>query len=355
MNYITQGGGSNMTMGEREIQAVKGPAQAHETARLAALRRYCVLDTGHEARFDDLARLAASVCATPVSLVSLVDSNRLFFKAAHGFDVRELPDPEGFCTHAIRQRGIFEIPDTLEHAFFARHPLVVSPPGVRFYAGAPLFTEDDFGLGTLCVIDFKPRTLSAEQRELLRLLAKQVMVQLDLGLQTMRDSLTGLYNRRPLEESLHREIARAMRRSDPIGVMAIDIDHFKHINDSLGHETGDAVLRAVGAELLGCVREDDVACRAGGEEFVVILPGIGKTGLLQRAEVLRRTIEHTPIPAGAETVRLTVSIGLSVFPDHGATEAELLRAADAALYQAKAAGRNRVVFRDIKTGTGLAL
>ncbi len=344
-----------MAVGEREGTVDKDPAQAHEAARLAALRRYCVLDTGHEPRFDDLARLAASVCATPVSLVSLVDSNRVFFKAAHGLDMREMVDPESFCSHAIRQREIFEIPDTLEHAVFARHPLVVNSPRVRFYAGAPLFSEDGFGLGTLCAVDFKPRTLSAEQRELLRLLSRQVMVQLELGLQTMRDSLTGLYNRRPLEESLHREIARATRRSDPIGVMAIDIDHFKRINDSLGHETGDAVLRAVGAELLECVREDDIACRAGGEEFVVILPGMGKTGLLHRAELLRRTIEHTPIAAGAETVRLTVSIGVSVFPDHGATEGELLRAADAALYQAKAAGRNRVVFRDIKAGTAPGL
>ena len=344
-----------MSIGEWESTTRKDPAQAHEAARLAALRRYCMLDTGHEARFDDLARLAANVCAAPVSLVSLVDSNRLFFKAAHGLDVREVADPESFCSHAIRQREIFEIPDTLKHPVFARNPLVVNPPHVRFYAGAPLFTEDGFGLGTLCVIDFKPRTLSAEQRELLRLLARQVMVQLELGLQTMRDSLTGLYNRRPLEESLHREIARAARRSDPIGVMAIDIDHFKSINDSFGHETGDAVLRAIGAELLECVREDDIACRAGGEEFVVILPGMGKAGLLQRAEMLRRTVERTPIPAGPETVRLTVSIGVSVFPDHGSTEGELLRAADLALYQAKAAGRNRVVFRDIKTGTARGL
>jgi len=343
---------SNMAIEEQESAARGDPALAgaHEAARLAALRRYCVLDTGHEARFDDLTRLAATICATPVSLVSLVDSNRLFFKAAYGLDVREVPYPEGFCGHAIRQHDIFEIPDAHADPYFAHDPLVAQPPHVRFYAGAPLFTEDGFGLGTLCVIDFKPRTLSAEQREVLRLLGKQVMVQLELGLQTMRDSLTGLYNRRPLEESLHREIVRAARKSDPIGVMAIDIDHFKVINDSFGHDTGDAALRAIGAELLGGVREDDIVCRSGGEEFVVILPGIGRAGLLQRAEVVRRTIEHTPIAAGIETVRLTVSIGVSVFPEHGATEAELLRAADAALYQAKAAGRNRVVFRHVSAG-----
>jgi diguanylate cyclase (GGDEF)-like protein len=313
-----------------------------EAARLAALRRYCVLDTGREARFDDLTRLAAGICGTPVSLVSLADANRLFFKAAYGLDVREVPYGDGFCAHAVRQRDIFEIPDTLEHPFFSKHPLVVEPPRVRFYAGMPLVTEDDFGLGTLCVIDLKPRRLTGEQRDALRLLAKQVMVQFELGLQAMRDPLTGVYNRRPLEDSLQREIARARRRPDSIGVMAIDADHFKRVNDAFGHDCGDEVLRAIARRLVDCVREDDIVCRAGGEEFVIILPGMAQEAAVQRAELVRRAIEGAPIEAGPETVQITASIGVAVYPDHGTTGPELLRAADAALYGAKAAGRNRV-------------
>jgi len=333
-----------MATDSRDVAASAGTA-AQEAARLAVLRRYCVLDTGREARFDDLARLAANICGTPVSLVSLVDSHRLYFKAAYGLDAHEVPYPDGFCAHAIRERDVMEIPDTRNDPRFAGHPLVVDAPRVRFYAGAPLFSADGFGLGTLCVIDLKPNSLRADQRENLVLLARQVMAQLELGLQAMRDPLTGLYNRRPLEESLHREIMRATRNSDPIGVLAIDADHFKRVNDTFGHDTGDAVLRAMARDLLRCVREEDVVCRAGGEEFIIFLPGMGEAGLLERAEKIRRTIEQNPIAVREHTVRVTVSVGVASFPDHGGSEGELLRAADAALYAAKAAGRNRVVLQ----------
>ena len=316
---------------------------AEESARLSALRGYCVLDTGREARFDDLTSLAASICETPVSLVSLVDTNRLFFKSAHGMDVREVPYPDFFCGHAIRQRDVFIVPDAAQDPRFANHPLVVDGPRVRFYAGAPLITPQDYALGTLCVVDFAPRQLNAKQIETLRVLARQAMCQLELNLQAMRDPLTGLYNRRQLEESLHREVLRARRIGASVGVMAIDVDHFKRVNDTLGHEVGDSALRGIAEELASCVREEDIACRAGGEEFVIILPGTGKTALRSRAEAVRSTIEQARIRAGEGTLKLTVSIGLASFPSYGDTGQAVLRAADVALYKAKAAGRNRVV------------
>jgi diguanylate cyclase (GGDEF)-like protein len=332
---------------EPDGSPVRPEPGTEESARLLALRNYCVLDTGREGRFDDLTALAASICETPVSLVSLVDSHRLFFKSEHGLGVREVADGgEGFCRHAIRQRDIFEVPDTRVDARFARHPLVADAPNVRFYAGAPLITPDDLALGTLCVIDFRPRKLDARQSEALRILSRQVIAQLELNLQAMRDPLTGLYNRRPLEESLHREILRARRTASPVGLMAIDLDRFKQVNDTLGHDAGDAVLRAVARELMACVREEDIVCRAGGEEFVVILPGTGEYALRERAELVRRTIERETIAALQSTLRATVSIGLALFPDHGGTTAALMRAADAALYQAKAAGRNCIVMAE---------
>jgi GAF domain-containing protein len=183
-----------------------------ERARLAALRSYCVLDTGHEARFDDLTSLAASICETPVSLISFVDANRLFFKSAHGLDAREVLHPDFFCSHAIRQSELFVVPDAFSDPRFARHPMVVDPPGARFYAGAPLVTPQGHALGTLSVTDFVARQLQARQAEILRILARQVMTQLELTLQAMRDPLTGLYNRRPLKETLRREILRAPHR-----------------------------------------------------------------------------------------------------------------------------------------------
>src|SRR6266568_1831035 len=268
------------------VQPRRPSSGAEESARLSALRSYCVLETGRESRFDDLTCLASTICETPVSLVSLVDTNRLFFKSAHGMDVREVPYPDFFCGHAIRQRDLFVVPDANEDPRFAKHPLVIDSPRVRFYAGAPLVTPQDYRLGTLCVIDFVPRELQPKQLEMLRILGRQVMCQLDLNLQAMRDPLTGLYNRRQLEEGL--------------------------------------------------------ACRAGGEEFVIILPGTGKTALRSRAEAVRRTIEQAQILAGEGTLKLTVSIGLASFPAYGDSGQAVLRAADVALYKAKAAGRNRV-------------
>ncbi len=288
---------------------------AEESARLSALRSYCVLETGREARFDDLTCLASTICETPVSLVSLVDTN---------------------------QRDLFVVPDANEDARFAKHPLVVDSPRVRFYAGAPLITPQDYRLGTLCVIDFVPRQLQPKQLDILRILGRQVMCQLELNLQAMRDPLTGLYNRRQLEESLHREVLRARRFGGTVGVMAIDVDHFKRVNDTLGHEVGDRALRGIAEELASCVREEDIACRAGGEEFVIILPGTGRTALRARAEAVRRTIERAQIPAGEGVLKLTVSIGLASFPAYGDTGQAVLRAADVALYKAKGAGRNRV-------------
>jgi diguanylate cyclase (GGDEF)-like protein len=315
---------------------------AEESARLAALRSYCVLDTGREARFDDLTGLAANICETPVSLVSLVDNHRLFFKSAHGIDAREVPYPDFFCGHAIRRRDIFVVPDALEDPRFAQHPLVVDAPRVRSYAGVPLVSPQDYVLGTLCVIDFVPRKLDPKQIETLRILARQVMCQLELNLKAMRDPLTGLYNRRQLEEGLHREILRARRGGTSVGVMVIDVDHFKRVNDTLGHEAGDCALRGIADELAGCVREEDIACRAGGEEFVIILPGTGRTTLRSRADAVRRRIERARVSAGEGTLKLTVSIGLASFPAYGDTGQSVLRAADVALYKAKAAGRNRV-------------
>ena len=316
---------------------------AEESARLSALRGYCVLDTGRESRFDDLTCLASSICETPFSLVSLVDTNRLFFKSAHGMEVREVPYPDFFCGHAIRQREVFIVPDAAQDPRFANHPLVAGGPRVRFYAGAPLVTPLGHALGTLCVVDVVPRQLNSKQIETLRILARQAMCQLELNLQAMRDPLTGLYNRRQLEEGLHREVLRARRIGAQVGVMTIDVDHFKRVNDTLGHEVGDSALRGVAEVLASCVREEDIACRAGGEEFVIILPGTGKTALRTRAEAVRKTVEEATITAGEGTLKLTVSIGLASFPSLGDTGQAVLRAADVALYKAKAAGRNRVI------------
>lgn len=160
---------------------------------------------------------------------------------------------------------------------------------------------------------------------------------------SVRDPLTGLFNRRYMEESLQREIASAKRTHRPLGLMMIDLDRFKAINDQLGHEAGDQVLVALGALLLAKSRVSDIACRYGGEEFVMIYPETPPEGMLQLARQLQEAIRRLQLPqVQIEAGQVTASFGLSYFPQHGGTVEALHRAADHAMYRAKANGRDRI-------------
>ncbi|HBS05691.1 MAG TPA: hypothetical protein DEA96_12045 [Leptospiraceae bacterium] len=157
------------------------PAQPpEESRRLAALYSYDILDTDAEQAFDDLVRLASYICNVPISLVSLIDSGRQWFKARVGIDIQETSRDVSFCAHAIHERGVFEIEDASADERFQDNPLVQEDPGIRFYAGAPLLTPDGQAIGTLCVIDRQPGTLNEEQKDLLKRLATQVMNQMEL-------------------------------------------------------------------------------------------------------------------------------------------------------------------------------
>jgi diguanylate cyclase (GGDEF)-like protein/PAS domain S-box-containing protein len=173
--------------------------------------------------------------------------------------------------------------------------------------------------------------------------------------QSIKDPLTGLYNRRYLEEMLEREIRRAVRSEQSVGVLMLDLDHFKNFNDTYGHDAGDAVLRETGAFLSRSIRAEDTVCRFGGEEFVIVLPTASAESALARAERIRAKMhELTVLYQGLSLGRITVSIGVSELPAHGTSPAELLAAADAALYRAKRDGRDRVVVAEPLATTELA-
>jgi len=160
---------------------------------------------------------------------------------------------------------------------------------------------------------------------------------------SVRDPLTGLFNRRYLSESLGREMTRCARRDLPMAVLAFDLDHFKAFNDNYGHAAGDAILHSFGRVLQALSRNEDIACRQGGEEFVLIMPEMDRLGAMRRAaEVMRQLATMEVQHEGRVLPKLTTSIGLALFPAHGEKPAELLASADAALYEAKARGRNRV-------------
>ena len=161
--------------------------------------------------------------------------------------------------------------------------------------------------------------------------------------QANRDALTGLFNRRYLEDTLARELSRCDRLQQPLAVIMIDIDHFKRINDTHGHPTGDQVLVQLGKLLNGDARQADVACRYGGEEFLMLLPGMGLEAAVARAEEWRQVYSMNGAVLGGQRLPLTLSIGVAMFPEHATTGDHLTRCADMALYQAKAQGRDGVV------------
>jgi diguanylate cyclase (GGDEF)-like protein len=167
--------------------------------------------------------------------------------------------------------------------------------------------------------------------------------------QSVRDALTGLYNRRFLEEVLEREVRRAGRAAQSLGILMIDLDHFKTFNDTYGHDAGDAVLRETAACLLNGVRAEDFVCRFGGEEFIVILPTAEMQVSRARAERLRTRIRELQIVyQGKPLGMVTISAGVAVFPAHGTSPKQLMAAADAALYEAKRQGRDQVVMASAK-------
>jgi diguanylate cyclase (GGDEF)-like protein len=190
------------------------------------------------------------------------------------------------------------------------------------------------------------RALRETNTALLLKIAEIEALQAKLKEQAIRDPLTGLYNRRFLEETLSRELAQAVRSQRPLSLAMIDLDHFKNINDTYGHEAGDRFLKALGDLLLELTRFGDVACRFGGEEFVVVLPGAPLEIAAIRVNSMRQAFASRKIEIAGASLGVTFSAGVAGFPLHGSDDAELLAEADRALYAAKAAGRDRVIAAD---------
>ena len=464
---------------------------AHEHQRLSSLRALKILDTDPEPEFDELVSLASAICETPISVISLIDSDRQWFKAQIGLQVRETPRAVAFCDQVIQQPELFMVEDAQQDERFAANPFVTGGPQIRFYAGIPVMSPEGQAVGTLCVIDSKPRVLSQVQKTALRILASQVNARLELREQRRKleeavrvaeeavqvaeraqqdaresegrfrtfmdhapfisfmkneqgqflyynrqfaeafkvkagewlgktvfdlfpeedaegyhrvdeevlqsgyarvveessrnpigemnhwlggvsveitaeqdrerslrrsqfeledanhklatmvrtDSLTGLHNRRGLDERLHSEFARARRSESSLSLLILDVDNFKSRNDTYGHAEGDETLKQLGAVLQKIVRACDLVARYGGEEFVVLLPETGETEAESLAERLLQAVRTHAWSRGS----VTVSIGVATLNPAMRDEARLLALADEAMYAAKQSGKDKVV------------
>jgi diguanylate cyclase (GGDEF)-like protein/PAS domain S-box-containing protein len=216
----------------------------------------------------------------------------------------------------------------------------------------PLSAQNEtIGLLHVSMPHSEPGRLLESKRQLAETLARHIELALanlrlreTLRAQSIRDPLTGLFNRRYMEESLALEVARAARSGEPLSIIMLDVDHFKAVNDTFGHEAGDVLLRELGQLVQTRIRAGDIACRYGGEEFTLIVPNAALETAVQRAEQLRKlATQLTTEYQGRLLGPITVSFGIAAFPAHGSSQEALLRAADAALYRAKAEGRDRVI------------
>lgn len=337
-----------------------------ELLRLDALRDLEILDTPREAEFDELVSLAAAICNTPISTVSLVDQDRQWFKASIGMDVRETHRDVSFCAHAIRQSEMFVVENAEEDERFKTNPLVTGNSHIRFYAGVPLETPTGFRVGALCVIDREPRSLTEDQKKALEILARQVKARMELRMQrrtleralednkrlnqelletnskleklASTDVLTGLANRRFFQERVAIEFSKAKRHSRPLSLVMLDVDEFKKRNDTYGHAARDEVLRGIGQILASSARKADLAGRVGGEEFAILLTETSHEGALVYAERLQSMIRNARFAFGP----VTASMGVATASERTTDWEKLLMQADHAMYRAKRLGRNRV-------------
>lgn len=371
---------------------IDNTAAEAERRRLAALHALEILDTGPEDDFDTIARLAAGICDAPMALVSLVDSDRQWFKARVGFEQQSTPRNVSFCSQAIvTPDQALVVPDARADARFANNPLVTGDPSIRFYAGVPLVTRDGHALGTVCVIDTVPRTLTDDQLGGLTIAAKAVMTLLEqrrtidelerarrsqTGVESelrgeiaqriaveerlrhtaAHDSLTQLANRLQFMAELDAAFAELRLAANPragFALLFIDLDHFKQINDTAGHEAGDEVLVEIARRLRRIVRPADLVARLGGDEFTVVARGVSDS---EAARAVARRIASAfdaPFRIAGTDQRLSASIGIVLAGRRHERAEDLLRDADNAMYESKTRGRNRFSLFDAAPGEQL--
>lgn len=312
----------------RRTSLLKPPVPLNETARLIGLHSLRILDTSREKRYDRITRIAQRTFGVEICLISLVDTNRQWFKSRQGLDACETDREISFCGHAILDEQTFVIPDASKDERFADNPLVSGEPNIRFYAGCPIHAPAGERIGTLCIIDSKPREFSEDDQSILQDLGCMVDDELRISAEATVDHLTHIANRRGFVTVANHILALCRRSNVSATLLAFDLDNFKQVNDQHGHAAGDAVLQQFSKLLIKCFRSADVVARLGGDEFAVLMTGA----------------EASSDPALARLYSMSNDIGWSAGsaafdPDRHESVDSLLADADAELYRHKAQRR----------------
>lgn len=310
---------------------------ANEAVRIQALQDLKLLDTAPEERFDRLTRLAKRLFNVPIALVTLVDKDRQWFKSCVGLDATETPRDVSFCGHAILKDELLLVRDAREDERFHDNPLVTGDPNIRFYAGYPLTVPNGNKMGTLCLIDTKPRELDDEERALLRDLAGMAEQELMAVQMASMDELTLLSNRRGFKMLAQHALDACARLEKPATLLFFDLNDFKQINDLYGHAEGDSALKNFADVLRIAFRESDVVGRLGGDEFVALLTGSSHVETTRIMARLKEILEerNATLHRG---YAIRFSVGqIEYNPQRHDTVDKLLADADGAMYAHKQA------------------
>jgi diguanylate cyclase (GGDEF)-like protein len=343
----------------KELYELLPALPAVEGGQIQELYETRLLDSPEQEEFDAIARLARDLTDTSIALVSLVDKDHQWLLSHQGLEDQETSRSIAICAHTIQGVDLLEIPDMSLDARFVDNPLVAGAPNIRFYAGVPLIVPSGQVLGTLCVLDTVARKLTDKQCSALKTLAHSVVAEIELrrkmaGLEfeverrrvaeervldlATRDMLTQLPNRMALHDRLGQQLRHSARDGTKFAFLFIDLDRFKLINDSLGHEAGDQALAEIAKRLTGTLRVSDTVARLGGDEFAAILCNIRDANdAFALAQKVNLALKQSTVLCGTE-LHYDASIGISVYTDHADSVHDLIRKADLAMYQAKREG-----------------
>lgn len=314
-----------------------------EEGRLAALHRYGLLEGGSDPALERMVRIVQSSLDVPIAAISVVERNRVSFRAIKGMPADPLPRDTALCAQAITAPRPLIIDDIAADDRFAH---MIGSPGVgplRAYLGVPLVSPDGYNLGTICAADTVARKFSDRDVSILANMGRLAMDQLELHQINKRDYLTSAISRRAFQAEVEREYSRATRYDRPAALIFLDIDRFHKVNDAFGQAAGDEALKAVANRCIEATRQSDVFGRVGGEEFAFLLPEAIAHEAIMCAERMREIVSKLRFKTEKGVVSLTASFGVAALTPSIRSAAQWFTEADIALYAAKKAGRDCVM------------